>query len=259
MADTTKIETIVPAAKPPVAEQAAKPAVVASAPATPVAAKAAPVAAAKPVAEAKPVVAATKAAKPVARKAKPKARKAKRKAAVTPVKAVAKAAIKSNVKQIEKGTKTMNKQTQQAAQATQVVTERVQALLGDVSERAKVQLEKSTRIGEEFTDLGKGNVEALVAASKIAAKGVESLTQDVAEFGRKSFEDASLALKSFAEVKSPTDLFKLQSEFAKSAFEGFVAEGTKVSEAMIKLAGEVVEPITSRYSVAAERVKTIAA
>ena len=243
MADTEGLETAAAAVKAPAAETAPKPAVAAPAPVAAV--KVAP-------------VAAPKAEKPV-RKAKPKARKVKRKAPVTPVKAVAKAAIKSNVKQIEKGTKTMNKQTQQAAQATQAVTERVQALLGDVSERAKEQLEKNTRIGEEFTDLGKGNVEALVAASKIAAKGVETLTQDVAEFGRKSFEDASLALKSFAEVKSPTELFKLQSEFAKSAFEGFVAEGTKVSEAMIKLAGEVVEPITSRYSVAAERVKTIAA
>jgi hypothetical protein len=31
-----------------------------------------------------------------------------------------------------------------------------------------------------------------------------------------------------------------------------------MSEAMIKLAGEVAQPITSRYTVAAERVKTIA-
>jgi hypothetical protein len=32
-----------------------------------------------------------------------------------------------------------------------------------------------------------------------------------------------------------------------------------MSEAMIKLTGEVFEPITSRYSAAAERVKNIAA
>ena len=65
-------------------------------------------------------------------------------------------------------------------------------------------------------------------------------------------------MKSFAEAKSPTDFFKLQSDYARSAFDSLVAESSKVSEAVVKLAGEVAEPITSRYSVAAERVKTLA-
>src|SRR3546814_2327930 len=97
-----------------------------------------------------------------------------------------------------------------------------------------------------------------VASSKIAAKGVETLGQEAADYGRKSFEEASAALKSFAEVKSPTDFFKLQSDYVRSAFDNLVAESSKMSEAVIKLAGEVAEPITSRYTVAAERVKTLA-
>ena len=160
---------------------------------------------------------------------------------------------------IEKGTETMNKQTNKAFDNAQAATDQVQAIFGDVNERAKTQLEKSTRVAEEMTEFSKGNVEAIVAASKIAAKGVESIGQDVAEFGRKSFEDASATLRSFAEVKSPTDFFRLQGEFARSQFDSMIAESSKMSEAMIKLAGEVVEPLTSRYSVAAERVKSIAA
>ena len=38
-----------------------------------------------------------------------------------------------------------------------------------------------------------------------------------------------------------------------------VAESARVSETVLKLAGEVAEPINSRYTVAAERVKTLAA
>src|SRR3546814_9295366 len=104
----------------------------------------------------------------------------------------------------------------------------------------------------------KCNVDALFASSKIAAKGVETLGQEAADYGRTSFEEASAALKSFAEVKSPTDFFKLQSDYVRSAFDNLVAESSKMSEAVIKLAGEVAEPITSRYTVAAERVKTLA-
>src|SRR5690606_9529465 len=138
-------------------------------------------------------------------------------------------------------------------------TEQFTAAFGDVNARAKAAFEKSAKIAEEVADLTRGNVEALVASSKVAAKGVETLSQDAAEYGRKSFEDASAAFKSFAEVKSATDFFKLQSDFARSAFDAAVAESAKVSEAFIKIAGDVAEPITSRYTVAAERVKTLAA
>ncbi len=137
--------------------------------------------------------------------------------------------------------------------------DRTQAMFGDLNGRAKETMERSTKIVEEMTDLTRGNVEALVASSKVAARGIETLSQEVAEFGRRSFEEASAAVKNIAEVRSPTDFFRLQSDYARTAFDAMVSESSKMSEAMLKLAGEVAEPITSRYSVAAERVKNIAA
>ena len=142
---------------------------------------------------------------------------------------------------------------------TTKIADRVQAAFGDVNARAKEAFERNTKVAEELTEFTKGNVEAFVASTKVAAKGAESLGQEVAEFGRKSFEDASAALKSFAEVKSPADLFRLQSEFARAQFDAFVSEGSKLSETMIKIAGDVAEPITSRYAVAAEKAKTVVA
>jgi phasin family protein len=141
-------------------------------------------------------------------------------------------------------------------EAAEAVTERVQAIFGNVNEQARAVLEKNARLVEELTELTRGNVEAFVTSSKVAAKGVEALGQEAAEYGRKSFEEASSALRSFAEIKSPTDLFKLQSEFAKTQFDSIVAQNSKLSEAAIKLAGEVFEPLSSRYSVAAEKVKS---
>jgi phasin family protein len=166
------------------------------------------------------------------------------------------------IETFSKGTRTMNKQINDTIEmnreAGRVAADKFQAAFGDVNERAKTAMEKSGRLMEEMTDLGRGNVEALVASSKIAARGVETLSQEAAEFGRRSFEEASATFKSFAEVKSPTDFFRMQSEFARAQFDAMIAESSKMSEAMIKLAGEVAEPITSRYTVAAERVKTIA-
>jgi phasin family protein len=202
-------------------------------------------AAAKKVTKAKP------ARKPVvARKPQPAARPV-----VKPVRAATKAVRSIN----QAGVKTMANTSNKAAETGQIAAEQFRAAFGDINERAKAATEKSAKIVEELADLTRGNVEAIVASSKIAAKGVETLGQDAAEYSRKSFEEASAVLKSFAEVKSATDFFKLQGDFARSAFDAAVAESARVSETMLKLAGEVAEPINSRYTVAAERVKTLAA
>lgn len=213
------------------------------------AAAAAPAAAVK----AKPVAA--KAAKPAPKREVKIAPVATPATLAEPVAAVAKITEQT----VEKGTETMKNETKKSFETAQAATDQVQAIFGDVNERAKTQIEKNARIAEEMSELSKGNVEAFVAASKVAAKGVETIGQEVAEFSRKSFEEASAALKSFAEVKSPTDLFRLQSEFAKSQFEAMIAESSKMSEVMMKLAGDVAQPLTNRYSVAAERVKSVVA
>jgi hypothetical protein len=152
----------------------------------------------------------------------------------------------------------INETIENTTEAGRVAADRFQAAFGDVNERAKTTMEKSAKIMEEMTELTRGNVEALVASSKVAARGVETLTQEVADFNRRSFEQASTTLKSFTEVKSATDFFRLQSDFARAQFDAMVSESSKMSEAMIKLAGDVAQPLTSRYTVAAERVKTLA-
>jgi phasin family protein len=267
-------ETAAPAAKPAKAVRAAKPkARVAKAPraAKPARAKAAapapavkaetpaPVAkpaarrkAAKPARQVRAAKAPVRAAKAPARAAKAQVRAARAlpKAAAKPVSAPKVITIKSIFS--NEGTKTMFNETNNVA-------ERFQAVFGDVNERAKTTIERNTRIAEELTDLGRGNVEAVVASTKVAAKGFETLGQEVAEFGRKSFEDASAALKSLAEVKSPADFFRLQGDFARTQFDALVAESSKLSETVIKIAGEVAEPITNRATVAAERVRTAVA
>jgi phasin family protein len=132
------------------------------------------------------------------------------------------------------------------------------AVLGEFNERSKVAVEKSTKIVEEMTDFAKGNVEAMVEASRIAAKGMETLGQEAAEYSRKSFESATAAMKSFAGVKSPTEFFKLQSDFMRQSFDQAVAETSKNTETMLKLAGDAAQPLSNRFAVAAEKVKTAA-
>ncbi len=136
--------------------------------------------------------------------------------------------------------------------------EKTQALFADFNDRAKATVEKNTKLVAEATEFAKGNVEALVESGKIAAKGFETLGQEAAEYSRKSFENATATLKSLSAVKTPADFFKLQSDYVRSAFDSVVAETSKNTEAFIKLAGDAAQPISSRFAVAVEKVKTAA-
>ena len=136
-----------------------------------------------------------------------------------------------------------------------VTTEKLQSMFGDMGARFKASFEKQSKLGEEMVELTKGNVEAVVASARVAAKGGEVIGQDAADFGKKSFESAVAAMKGFASIKSPTELFQLQSEFAKASFDSAVAEASRFSETMMKLAGDVAQPLSTRYAVAAEKIK----
>jgi len=194
-------------------------------------------------------------AKASARAAKP-ARKAPARRTAAQKAAPQKAAVTRSVNKINdtvnEGTRTMKNETKQIA-------DRAQAVFGDINQRARTQIERNSRIAEELTELQKGNMEAMVASTKVAAKGLETIGQEVAEYSRKSFEDASAALKGFAEVKSATDFFRLQSDFARTQFDSLVAESSRLSETMLKLAGDVAQPLTNRASVAADKVKSAVA
>jgi phasin family protein len=204
------------------------------------------VVAAKPVVSAKPTPAAKRvAAKPV-KKAAAKAVAAPKSVVLKTKAAPVKAAASTKGKTMSDTVKNMT------AEAGEKATE----MFKDVSARAKTAFAKSGEIVKDVTEFNKDNLEAVVESGKIAVKGVQTAAQTAADFTRKNFEATTSMLKTAAAVKSPTELLKVQSDFAKSQFESAVAEMSKSSEFTLKLMGEMFQPISNRYSVAAEMVKT---
>lgn len=150
----------------------------------------------------------------------------------------------------------MMEATQKLAEDTKA---KFEAAFADLSEKAKASVEKSSKAMEEISDMAKGNVEALVESSKIAAKGMESIGQNAADFSRTSFEKTTAVLKGFAAVKSPAEFFQLQNDLISSTLDAFAKETAKNSEVLFKLAGEVAQPISSRVALVTDKVKSFAA
>ena len=115
--------------------------------------------------------------------------------------------------------------------------------------------DEKTAAGRRSVEFNKANVEALVAAGKIAAKGIETLGQEGVTYARKSFEDTTAALKGYTAVKTPADFFKLYAENSKKAFDAAVAQTSKTSELVVKLTNESFAPISNRVSVITSKMK----
>jgi phasin family protein len=262
----------VPSPKPPVVE-AAKPAVP-TPPLTPPAAQTEPVVAealAKTAVEAKfaPV-----AKSPVAKTPAPKAEASEPKDAKPEIKAEVKApaprpvAEKAKAPEVSSPTAAVSADskpkdkimdaTSTIENATKDTAAKTQAMFGEAQTRTQAGLEKSAKLFEDMIAFNKENLEAVVESSKIAAKGAETLGQSAADYAKRSFESASQTLQTLSSVKSPTEFMKLQSDFARTSFDSMVAETSRSTEHMMKLAGEIAQPISNRFAVAAEKMKTVA-
>lgn len=219
--------------------------------AAPVVKPAAKVAAKKPAA---------KVAAPKAVVAKTPAKKVVAKKAVTKKVAAVKAAPKPIVKTPANKAATSLKDTIMAK--TQIVAEDFTAKFKEAAEdaqnRAKAAFEKSNELAAEGADFAKGNIEALVESGKILAAGLQDLSKDYVAEGKSAFETMTADLKELAAVKSPADFLKLQGEMLRRNFDAAVASGSKNSEKVVKLAGDAFAPISSRVSLAVEKVKQAA-
>lgn len=127
-------------------------------------------------------------------------------------------------------------------------TEKMQSAFKDAQEKAKAA----------FGDVGsfaKGNVEAMVESTKILAAGLQDMTKGYVETGKSSVEAMTADVKDLATVKSPTEFFEKQSALMRKNFDAAVAASSKNSEAMLKLVSEAFQPISTRVSLAVEKIK----
>jgi len=133
-----------------------------------------------------------------------------------------------------------------------------QSAFADLQDKTKAAFEKSGSVFGDYNDFAKGNLEAFVEAGKILASGLQELTTALVSDSRAGFENLSAEVKELATAQSPTDFLKIQSELVKKHFDEAVSTASKHSEALVKLANEAAQPISTRVSLAVEKVKNAA-
>lgn len=95
---------------------------------------------------------------------------------------------------------------------------------------------------DEIQKLGKDNVDATMRSFGAASKGFQAIAAEVTGYSKKSFEDGTAAVERLLGAKTLEKAIEVQSEYAKTAYEGFVAQATKLGELYAVIAKETYKP-----------------
>ena len=96
---------------------------------------------------------------------------------------------------------------------------------------------------EDFQKLGKENVDTCMKQFGTVSKGWQAIATEVADYSKKSFEHGTATLESLLGAKSLEKAIEIQSDYVKTAYEGFVSQSSKLGELYTDLAKETYKPL----------------
>ena len=110
----------------------------------------------------------------------------------------------------------------------------------------KTGLEKALKGYDAVVSYNKDTAEAVMKSATTAGKGIESINSEIYSYSKQSIEDSVAATKAVLGSKSVHEAFEFQSDYAKSAFEAYVAELSKISELATAATKETYAPFKGR-------------
>jgi phasin family protein len=117
----------------------------------------------------------------------------------------------------------------------------------------KDAVEKSLTALNEVNTQSKQNLEAVVASVTAATKGAETLGAHALAYSKKTLADNVAAAKSLSSARSVQEAIELQTTWAKTAMEAYMAEMNAASEIVAASLKETVTPLNARVTAAVEK------
>ena len=96
---------------------------------------------------------------------------------------------------------------------------------------------------EDIQSYGKEQFEQAVSSATSLQSGVNAIASAYGDYGKKSYEDTKSFIEKLSGVKSLDKVLEAQSEFAKTAYETFVADSQKIAGLYGDLAKQAFKPM----------------
>ena len=126
----------------------------------------------------------------------------------------------------------------------------------NASESLKTGFEKAVAGYDNMVGYSKDTAEALIKSATAAGKGVETINNEFYAYAKQSLEDSIAAGKAMLSAKTVHEAIEVQSGFARSAFENYVAELTKFNRLLTATAKDSFAPLEGRAQAWADIVQS---
>jgi len=91
-------------------------------------------------------------------------------------------------------------------------------------------------------------MDSMLTTYSSLTKGLQQIAGEAADYSKKSYEDGAAAVEKITASKTLDKAFEVQSDYAKTAYEGFVAQANKMGELYVDLAKEAYKPFEQAVS-----------
>ena len=110
------------------------------------------------------------------------------------------------------------------------------------------------KFGEEFQRASKDGFDASVRSLGEVSKGFQAIGTTIVDYAKKSFEDGTRAFEQLVAAKSYEQIWEIQSQYAKKAFDSYVAQASKLGELYVDVARSAYQPVEQAAAKTARKV-----
>jgi len=95
---------------------------------------------------------------------------------------------------------------------------------------------------DQFQKAGKDNLDVAVKSASAFTKGFQALAAEAADYSRHSFETGAKAFEQLVGASSLDKAVAVQSDYLRTAYEGYVSQATKIGEIVSAMARDAYRP-----------------
>jgi phasin family protein len=99
------------------------------------------------------------------------------------------------------------------------------------------------QFGEQFPKIGKEGFDAGLRAYGEANKGFQAIAAEVTDYSKTAFEDSTRAFQQLVSARSAEQAFEIQPQYAKKAYDAYMAEMSKLGQMWVELARDAYKPV----------------
>ena len=97
------------------------------------------------------------------------------------------------------------------------------------------------KANDDLQGMSKDNYDTMLRSYGELTRGMQSIASSWTDYSKRSFEDATHAFEQLIGAKTLEQAFEVQSEYAKKAYDGWMAQASKLTEMYADMARGAVQ------------------